>query len=126
MLQKVFMFKPEKKASHEELAQSDKFCAMFNELSFLNWTREDAVFFFKYLVEHPEMFATYTIKVEKDIMLLTSDRLKVKKAFDSIAEYGEVFNPTDLISNWQLIEYFSSLMMHIQKIMRRELKEETQ
>lgn len=83
----------------EEKAAAERFRELFITSNFIDWAVEDTIFFFKYLVEHPQYFTSYTVKIEKDVLNHTSDNLLVKKVLDLINEYTDALIP----ENWLLI-----------------------
>lgn len=106
------------KKAAEEKANTERFHELFDTSNFVDWTPEETLFFFHYLVDHPHFFKAYTIKVEKDVLQYTTNKLLVEKVFSLITEYTDAFDPTELASDWQLIEYHVALFQHLQRFMR--------
>jgi len=113
--------KKDEKSFEEEKAETERFADMFNTSNFMDWDGDETLFFMRYLVEHPHIFSSYTIKVEKDILARTSDKLLVEKVYNVINEWSESFDPSELVSNWQLIEYFTALICYVQKILNETI-----
>jgi len=107
-----------KKNAAEEKVNTERFSKLFNTSNFVDWTPEETLFFFRYLVEHPNLFTAYTVKIEKDVLKHTTDPLLVEKIFKLITEYHEAFNPEELYSNWQMIEYHVAMLQYLQRYMK--------
>jgi hypothetical protein len=109
----------------EQQADKDRFMELQITSNFLYWTPEEATFFVRYCVENEGCFPFYGLKIEADIINYAHDENLVNKAYEFIGLRANGMHPSELISLWQHIEYFSTMTLSLQKYLWDIMKKQT-